>query len=430
MKLIYIYILLASFSLKAQKVPFEKFQDTTSALAHDSSIVFFKGTLEEAKKEAARQNKYLFVDCYTSWCGPCRKMEQEVFVRKEVADFFNKHFICLMVDMEKGEGIAIAKDNKIHGYPTQLYYSPGGDKVHSGVGSTTPDKFIVQGQTAMDDQSNYNGLRRRFIAGERDMEFLKKLIYATNEVNHDTCEKALAMYWDMIPENDFFTKENYELFKYNETDINSKAFTFVYYHHDEFLEKFVAKKDYSEYGDMADWMRKNDSDLIYKKAAGAIKTAADKYDPALFKKAKDIALRSKNEDIMLLVCIEEIRYYKQTGNLQPYLADVTRYMWEYGPQKHYLYYTFARSMLLNTDNKDVLVKALTYSEKAMYYDWSYNTLDLNAHILYKLKRYSEARVSAVDAIGLAQNSQEDSESASKLLKDIDKAQMMERSAQK
>ena len=31
-------------------------------------------TLEKALEQAKVENKYVFIDCYTSWCGPCKMM--------------------------------------------------------------------------------------------------------------------------------------------------------------------------------------------------------------------------------------------------------------------------------------------------------------------------------------------------------------------
>ena len=73
-------------------------------VAQDRSVAFEELTFQEALAKAKQNNKLLFVDCYTSWCGPCKMLAREVFTNNEVADYFNAHFISLKVDCEKGEG--------------------------------------------------------------------------------------------------------------------------------------------------------------------------------------------------------------------------------------------------------------------------------------------------------------------------------------
>ena len=66
-----------------------------SIIASAQGIDFFHGSYEEALKKARSENKGIFVDVYTSWCGPCKKMAREVFTQAGVGDYFNTHFVCL-----------------------------------------------------------------------------------------------------------------------------------------------------------------------------------------------------------------------------------------------------------------------------------------------------------------------------------------------
>ena len=58
-------------------------------------IEFFHGTLEEAKEIAKRENKLIFIDCYTTWCGPCKMLSKFVFTDPEMGEFYNENFINL-----------------------------------------------------------------------------------------------------------------------------------------------------------------------------------------------------------------------------------------------------------------------------------------------------------------------------------------------
>ena len=77
------------------------------ALKKAEGIVFFKGTWQQALEQARKENKLIFMDCYTSWCGPCKMLAKEVFTDPEVAAFFNEKFVNVKVDMEKGEGMEL-----------------------------------------------------------------------------------------------------------------------------------------------------------------------------------------------------------------------------------------------------------------------------------------------------------------------------------
>ena len=74
-------------------------QETTKGISfHDNKP--WKEILQLAKKE----NKLIFMDCYTSWCGPCKALAKNVFTQEKVGDFFNPRFINVKYDMEKGDG--------------------------------------------------------------------------------------------------------------------------------------------------------------------------------------------------------------------------------------------------------------------------------------------------------------------------------------
>ena len=51
--------------------------------------------LEKALEQAKVENKYVFVDCYTSWCGPCKMMAEKILPLKEVGEYMNGKFVCV-----------------------------------------------------------------------------------------------------------------------------------------------------------------------------------------------------------------------------------------------------------------------------------------------------------------------------------------------
>lgn len=109
------------------------------SILFEKEDVIFKKALNKAKKE----NKLLFIDCYTTWCGPCKKMAEEVFTVTVVKQYFDKNFINLKIDMEKGEGVELAKQFKIKGFPTFLLVNGDGEIVFTSVGSMDAEEFLA-----------------------------------------------------------------------------------------------------------------------------------------------------------------------------------------------------------------------------------------------------------------------------------------------
>ncbi|MFD1142138.1 thioredoxin family protein [Larkinella insperata] len=110
----------------------------------------WKAQLAKAKAE----KKLVFLDAYTSWCGPCKLLQKNVFTQKEVGDFFNKEFINVKIDMEKGEGPELALQYPLEGYPTLLFIDGDGKVVKKVLGYQSPEELLtigkgVKGQAAL-----------------------------------------------------------------------------------------------------------------------------------------------------------------------------------------------------------------------------------------------------------------------------------------
>ena len=93
-------------------------------------VKFEELTFKEALAKAKAENKLVFMDCYTSWCAPCKRMLNTVFVTKEAGDFFNPRFVSVKYDMEKGEGIELAKQFSVKSFPTFFIFRPDGSIQH------------------------------------------------------------------------------------------------------------------------------------------------------------------------------------------------------------------------------------------------------------------------------------------------------------
>ncbi len=112
-------------------------------------IQFFTGSLKQAVTRAKIEKKLIFFDAYAAWCGPCKTMEKEVFTDKNVAEYFNQHFICVHIDMEKGEGPSLAKKfSSIDGYPSLLFLNSEGRVMKTILGSRSSKQLLAEARLA------------------------------------------------------------------------------------------------------------------------------------------------------------------------------------------------------------------------------------------------------------------------------------------
>ena len=157
-----------------------------SNMAFTQGIKFDQGTFAEALAKAKAENKKVFMDCYTSWCGPCKKMAKNIFPLPQVGEYFNQHFISIKMDMEKGEGIELASKYNVKNFPTLLFMDTDGNVLHKRVGSTDASGLINTAKITFDPNKQIDNMHKRYESGERNVEFLSdyvKILYDVNQRN-------------------------------------------------------------------------------------------------------------------------------------------------------------------------------------------------------------------------------------------------------
>lgn len=145
-KLLLFLVLLGSISVSAQEI---KWMSMNEAL--------------EAQK---KQPKKIFVDAYTTWCGPCKLLDKNTFGNKDVAEYINKHYYPVKFNAE-GDEVIKYKDkvyenpdydperkgrNSVHhfalamgvnAYPTMVFFDEKGDFLSPVKGYLTPEKLEI-----------------------------------------------------------------------------------------------------------------------------------------------------------------------------------------------------------------------------------------------------------------------------------------------
>lgn len=208
-----------------------------SLMAQDRSVRFESTSYEEALIKAKKENKLLFVDCYTTWCGPCKMLARDVFTNNEVADYFNEHFISLQVDCEKGEGPALRKCFGIGGFPTLLFVNGDGEVVNKIVGASRQPVFLENVKSGLDPKTSLYGKEKKYETGDRDRTLVLDLIRGYQGIQNSQKAKELSLeLLESLNEEELLTAEMWEVIcYYYVSTYGSKWWNFILKHDKEYM---------------------------------------------------------------------------------------------------------------------------------------------------------------------------------------------------
>jgi thioredoxin-related protein len=183
-------------------------------------IRFFEGSYEEAKTIARQTQRAIFVDVYTSWCGPCKMLSKKVFSEQKVGDFYNQNFICLKLDAEKQKDHPFFKDYEASAFPSLFWLSAEGELLQTKIGFVDVDAFIQLGLDSKGSTFNQElkALEKRWKDGERTPDLVQEYLLETLvKVTPSKVEPLMKEYLEGLSREQLLNSENYPFLKYSPT---------------------------------------------------------------------------------------------------------------------------------------------------------------------------------------------------------------------
>ena len=209
-------------------------------------IVFMENEpWSEVLRQAKEQNRLIFMDCYTVWCGPCKGLSKDVFPQKQVGDFFNAHFVNAKYDMEKGDGKMLREKYKeyIIGFPTLLLIDQNGKVIHQMAGFQKAEDLIA-GMKAGLEGKTLPALQKKYEAGTRDLETVRDYVAALNGAfKKESIPVIASEFMKTIPLEKLMDKEVWGLVGAYITDPYTEAYQFVF----KQIEKFQYRVGVNRY---------------------------------------------------------------------------------------------------------------------------------------------------------------------------------------
>lgn len=365
-------------------------------------ISFEHGAWKETLAKAKKENKLVMLDAYTTWCGPCKWMAKNIFPMKEVGDFYNKNFVSAKIDMEKGEGVALAEKYNVMNYPTFLFLDGDGKVVHRVCGSMEAKLFIETGETALNPAKRLATLEKNYAGNKSSAEAALAYFNAASDACLEV-GKEVSAYLDTQKPASLAEEANYDLLMLFINDVNANSFKYLLSDY----AKFTSKYGKAEVDDKVK--------SVYSGAINAAIRAKDEQALAALQKSYRATVNAPAAYLDALTDVTKARMSKDTSL---YFKTVIHFTDTYLMDDANRLNSAAWDFYERTGNKAYLLRAEAWAKRSVQLAPGYANMDTHAAVLYKLGKYEEAKASATKAIELGKSANEDVKETEALLKKI------------
>ncbi len=310
-----------------------------------TKIDFIKEDWSAILAKASAEKKMVFVDAYTTWCGPCKAMDKNIFTNELVASYFNETFINAKIDMEKGEGPELARKYGVSAYPTLLFINGDGKAVHRGLGYHDESALIELANVAQEGSQTNDAMAQKFAAGNRDPEFLLDYIDKNYSMQNGSHLPVAEAYLESA--KDLSLDEKMEFVYMYTSDTDTKLFDFLLKNKSAFIQKFGEES-----------VEAKISDLIYLESNLDMKPEELAKLDALFKKANPKTAKKESANFRMA-------YFRQKGDRQNFGLAAKTFMKKNkeanAPELNDIAWTFYQVI----DDPKLLKSAIKWAKKSI-----------------------------------------------------------------
>ncbi len=365
-------------------------------------IEFFDGTWEEALAKAKAEEKIVFVDAYTTWCGPCKRMAKNVFTLPEVGEFYNANFINMKIDMEKKAGRAFQQKYPVTAFPTFYYIDEKGETVLTTKGGRSPEDFIGLGRSAVGKIDRSTDFVAAYEKGDRDPELVYNYVRALNKAG----KPSLRIANDYIKsQKDLTTPQNLKFILEATTQADSRIFSLLIKNR-QAIEKIASKEEVR--------------DKIENACRATLGKSIEYESEDLFAEAKEKMKDNCPEECKEFAMRADMQYYNETNQPDLYVKSCNTFAKKAIKKDGDELASLAMAMTgAFSKNKKVLAAAEKIASKSVKEGKKAKHYFTYAEILNRNGKKKDALAAAKKCVALAADNPREKQRAEQLLKIIE-----------
>ncbi len=156
---------------------------------------FVEISFDAALAEAKRANKMVMIDFFTTWCGPCKRLDRITWKDPKVVEWLGQKCVALKVDAERNRDLA--QRFKISAYPTLVFVNGEGKELDRLRGYRDGAKFLSEVGDLAQGKDSLARAKAALVGHEQDPT--ARGSYAGELARLSKYDEALAEYlwcWD------------------------------------------------------------------------------------------------------------------------------------------------------------------------------------------------------------------------------------------